>query len=84
MNDLERLVEDIKQTRDELNLKAHLFKADAKDVWQEMENKWAKINQTVKPTIDAAKDASKNINEANKLLLTELKNGYKHIKDTMD
>ena len=39
-NELNELLEKLKQGRDELNVKIHLGKAEAKDLWQETEDKW--------------------------------------------
>ncbi len=70
----------LQSARDELRLKAHLFKADMKDEWEELEEKWAKARRDIKPALDAAKEASENISEAHSLLLDELKDGYKNIQ----
>ena len=38
--ELDELLEKLKQGRDELNVKIHLGKAEAKDLWKETEDKW--------------------------------------------
>jgi len=74
---------ELQKARDELKLKAHLFKADVKDEWEELEAKWEKARRDIKPALDAAKEASGNIAEAHSLLLDELKNGYKSIREKL-
>ena len=75
--------EELKQARDELKLQAHLFRADAKDHWEELEEKWNEARREMKPALDAAKEASGNISEANSLLLSEIKEGYKKIRENL-
>ena len=38
--ELDELLKKLEQRRDELNVQMHLGKAEAKDLWQETEDKW--------------------------------------------
>jgi len=40
---LDKLVEDLKRQRDELKLKLHLAKADARDEWAKLETKYQEV-----------------------------------------
>ena len=83
MNDFNDLVGELKQTRDELRVRAHLFKAEVKERWDELELKWEHLGNEVSPTVKATKMALSNINEANKLVLSEIKEGYQKIRKSM-
>lgn len=74
---------EIRQSRDELKLKAHLFKAETKDAWEKVEQKWHKLEGELGPSRKAAHESWQNISEANKLLVEEIKDGIKKIKDSM-
>lgn len=80
-NDTASLVEDLKTTRDELKLKAHLFEMDMKNEWTDLEKKWDGLN--LDDATDAAKESAGNVGAAASLLIEELGKGYKKIKDAL-
>lgn len=43
MSDLEKLMEDLRQKRDELKLMMHLASKDAEDEWEELMSEWHKF-----------------------------------------
>ena len=73
-------VERLKQQRDELQLKLHLAKADAKDEWARLENQWEEI----RPKLDAAREevgkTAESVGAALGLAIEELKKGYERLK----
>ncbi len=75
-----KAVEHLKQQRDELQLKLHLAKADAKDEWARLENQWEEI----KPKLDAAREevgkTAESVGAALGLAIDELKKGYERLK----
>ena len=77
--DVEELVEKLKQERDELSVKMHLAKMDASDEWQELERKWTKLEAKVKQLGDAAADSTEDIRAAAGLLGQEIMAGFKRI-----
>lgn len=40
MNDFDRLFDDLKKARDEIKLQLHLASMEAKEEWEDLENKW--------------------------------------------
>ena len=44
MSDFDRLMDDLKQARDEIKLKLHLASMDARDEWDDLEQKWAEFS----------------------------------------
>jgi hypothetical protein len=75
-----KLVDDLKRQRDEIKLKLHLAKADAREEWSKLE---VKLEQ-VKAKLDSAgKEAGTTAGEVGKALelaAAELKKGYERIK----
>lgn len=80
---LDRMLEDLQRQREELKLQMHLAKAEAKDEWQALEQKW----QEVKPKLDAAgSEAMKSgvdVLAGLQLTLEELRKGYERVRDRL-
>lgn len=83
MNDLNEVIGEIKQTRDELRVRAHLLKSETKDKMHELEAKWQHLYGEISPTMKATKLALKDIGAANQLLLSEIREGYQRIRKTL-
>lgn len=70
MDDIEKLVADLKQKRDEVKLKIHLGSKDLQDEFADLEEKWdkfaaeAKIGHSASEIGDAAKDLGTEIGKA--------------------
>ncbi|GAB6193335.1 hypothetical protein [Desulfocastanea catecholica] len=70
----------IEQLRDEINVKAHLGKAEAKDALEELEKKWSSLQSQYKSVADEAGKAAKEARAALGLAADELKKGYERIR----
>ena len=81
--DLQKLAATLQQQRDELKLKVHLAKADARDEWTKLETQW----EDVRTKLDVAgKEASKTaeaVTSALELGLDEIKKGYDRIRRSL-
>lgn len=77
---LETLLEELRQQRDELALKMHLAKADARDAWAEMEKKWEQLRAKMSAVGHEAKDVSQDVAAALEGVGKELKKGYGRIR----
>lgn len=77
--DIEELVEKLKQERDELGVKLHLAKMEANEEWQELERKWSKLEAKMKQVGDAASESTGDVRAAAELLGQEIKAGFKRI-----
>ena len=77
--DIEDLVEKLKQERDELGVKLHLAKMEANEEWQELERKWSKLEAKMKQVGDAASESTGDVRAAAELLGQEIKAGFKRI-----
>lgn len=83
MNDVKKridaMVSDIKQERDELQVKLHLAKLDAADEWEKLEAQLVKLEAKARELGSATADASQDIGAAAKLLGEEIRDGFKKI-----
>jgi archaellum component FlaC len=80
LSDIEALIEGLKQQRDAIKVQLHLGKAEAKQEWEEMENKLERLRAKVKAVGDESQQASQDVFEAAKLLAEEIKRGYDRIR----
>ncbi len=76
-------VDRLRQTRDELKVQVHLGAADAKDAWSQLEHAWQKLQSRVKRIGDVTQESAEDVEDATKLLLDELREGYQRIKDAL-
>ena len=82
-DDVKKLVETLKQQRDELKVKLHLAKAEAGDEWEKAEKKWEQLKAKTRVLGTEAGDASKDIGAAAKQLAKEIKHGYDRIRNLL-
>ncbi|ARA92675.1 hypothetical protein AWN76_005515 [Rhodothermaceae bacterium RA] len=82
--DLDKLVQDLKQRRDELRVKMSLARAEARDEWEKLEQKWeeleAKLEAKADKLEDVAEETTENLEAALELAAEELKKGYARIR----
>ena len=77
---IDKLMDDLKQWRDELNVQMHLGKAEAKDLWNETEDKWEHLRSQLDAMENETSDTAKDIGAASMLLVEEIKQGYERLK----
>ena len=78
--ELEVLIEKLKQQRDELNVQLHLGKAEAKELWQETEDKWRHLRSELDKMDEQTGDVTKDIGATAMLVAEEIKQGYERLK----
>ena len=75
-----KAAEHLKQQRDELRVKLHLAKAEAKDEWARLEKQW----EEMRPKLEAAKEeagkTAESVGTALGLAVEELKKGYERLR----
>ncbi len=73
--------EELARLRDEIKLQLHLAKAEARSQWEELEKKWVLLQSRL-TTVKVARDQSaQEVGSALKLLMGELGDGYKRLKE---
>lgn len=83
MADIDEIIEDLKQRRDELRLQIHLASKEVKDEWDELEEKMEEFTGKAKEFAEEAKlkETGEGLGEALGKLGHELKLGYQRIRD---
>lgn len=76
---LSRDIDSLRQLRDELKLKLHLAKAEAKDRWDKLETKWTEIDAR---SAEARRESVKTITTATRQLVDELRDEYNELKNS--
>lgn len=76
-------ISSLRQTRDELRVKIHLGALEAQGVWDKAEKSWGHLEAKLKVVGQATQDSAEEVEEAAKLLLEEIKAGYKRVRDVI-
>ena len=77
---LQDIVEALRQQRDELNLQAHLAKAEAKQEWEELERRWENLEQRFDSFGNEARASAGEVGGALRQVAAELDKAYKRLK----
>jgi len=77
---LTKMVDDLKRQRDEIKLKLHLAKADARDEWSKLEVKLEQMKTKMDSFRQEAGTTAGEVGKALELAAAELKKGYERIK----
>ncbi len=77
---IENLINSLKQQRDELYLKLKLGNAEAKEQWEILEKKLAKLSSKADQVGDVAEATGEQVLEATKLAVDEVRKGYERIR----
>ena len=81
--DLDAIVEDLKQARDEVRVQMHLAKADARDEFERLEHEWEHVRAKLGVIGDEAGKAAVEVGSALRLAVDELRNGYERVRALM-
>ena len=79
-DEVQKLLDTLAQQRDELMLKAHLAKADAKDELDKVEAQWESLKAKADQAKGVAEGAGKEIVAASELLADEIREGYERLR----
>jgi hypothetical protein len=80
---LQRELDMLTKARDELRLRIHLAKADAREEWKKLETSWQRAQEELKRTTDHTKEPVKEMGSAVRHLIDEIKTGYTRIRDSL-
>lgn len=78
-----KAVEQLKQYRDELQVKLHLAKADAKDEWALLESQWEETKSKLEAAREESGKTAESVGAALGLAIDELKKGYERLKSRL-
>lgn len=82
-NEVNEILKDLTQLRDELKLQLHLAKDEIGDQWASVEKKFEEFEGQAKHIGAATKDSSTDVVEAAKLLGEEIKTAFTKIRKSM-
>ena len=77
---LEKELEDLRATRDELRVRMHLGKLDAQDQWEQIEKQWQHVESKLKLAGETGREIAEEIGEATSLAVEEMKQGYAKLR----
>ena len=81
--ELRGIIENLKQERDELNVKMHLAKSDMKDEMQKLEEKWEDLRKRGTRAMEAVDDSAIEVSDTLRNLGEEIKEGYRKLRESM-
>ncbi len=73
----------LRNMRDELKLQIHLGGAELRDLFDTLENKWHAFERGAAEVGRVAAEEGEDVREATKLLLEEIRDGYRHIRKSL-
>jgi len=82
----ERIEEEMKglQTiRDDLRVRLHLGQAEVRDQWEKLERAWQHVEAKAKVLRDESKESMEDVEEAARLLVDEIREGYRNLKQLL-
>lgn len=79
-NNLRELFDDLRRQRDEVALRLHLARADARDEWATLEKKWEHLKARIEVVGREAGVVAEDLGEAAWGVVEELKKGYARLR----
>jgi hypothetical protein len=76
-------LEALRRTRDELRVKIHLGRAEARERFEQLEKSWHHLEGKLKLVRREAKEPLHEIGEAARELLREIRDGYRQIRNLL-
>jgi citrate lyase beta subunit len=77
---IEEKIAALKKERDELALKIHLGKAEARQEWEALEKKLADLNARARPVTKAMGETAEGVGAGLELAAQEIKKGFDKIR----
>jgi predicted nucleic acid-binding Zn-ribbon protein len=80
---LAEMLEKLEQERDELKVRMHLGKAEAREEWEKMEERIGELRGRLDKAGDEAVDVMEDVGAAAKLLGEEIREGFARLRKTL-
>ncbi len=71
---------DLAQLRDEVHVRMHLARSEAKEAFEKLESRWSKLMGKAGAVRDTSREAVSEVAAATELLIEELKEGYEKLR----
>lgn len=79
-NPIDKELDVLRRLRDELNVQAHLGRAEVQELWEDAERRWHKLEGEAERLREQAREPLEQIGEAAELLMDEIKSGYEKLR----
>ena len=79
-DELHKEIDDLKRIRDELKVQAHLAKAEAKEIWQQLEATWPELKKNLAKIESLASESIDEVASATRTLIDSLRKGYERFR----
>lgn len=76
-------VEGLRRLRDELRVRLHLGRAEARERFEKLEKTWQHLDARLKVIREESSEDLGEIREAAGLLLSEIRDGYRHLRSLL-
>jgi CBS domain-containing membrane protein len=80
---VERELDGLRRVRDELRVQVHLAGAEARERWEELERKFQEAESKARLVAREAEKPAQELGEALRLLLQEIRDCYRNVKDAL-
>jgi CBS domain-containing protein len=80
---MDKEIDELRRVRDELKVRVHLAKAEAKDRWDELEQKFRRLESKGHQIAQASEAPMRDVADAARLLVDEIREGYRRIKEAL-
>ena len=81
---LNKLLESLKNDRDELRLQIHLAALETQDEWHKLEKQWHEFEPKITSFADEAKSSAHDVGHATLDVAKELGNAYHRLKKSLE
>lgn len=76
-------LDSLRRLRDELRVQLQLGKQEARDAWERTEKSWNSLEGRLNRVGRQSKESLEGVEEAAKLLMQEIREGYRRIKELL-
>ena len=73
----------LRELRDEFRVQMELGRAEARNRWEELEQDWHHLEGKLKLVRDESRGDLEDIGEAARVLLQEIRDGYRHLRSLL-
>lgn len=80
--DTGEFIDRLKKERDQLRVQSHLFKAEMKDEWEEIESKWRYVERRAEHLLDESRESAEQIGDAIKQVGDEIAQAYRRMRES--
>ena len=77
---IENEMNGLRTIRDDLRVRLHLGQREVRDQWEKLERTWQHVEAKAKVLREESKESMEDVEEAARLLVDEIREGYRNLK----